>query len=95
MPLLEYGREGGCAVVGGPVYRGASIPELHGSYFYADYCAGDLLSFKHEPGRIVSEKNWTNDLGKVGRVTSFAVDASDRLYILNDGGELLRLAPST
>jgi Lon protease-like protein len=45
-------------------------------------------------GVVRSEKNWTAELGGVGRVTSFAVDNSDRLYILNDGGQLLRLAPS-
>ena len=32
--------ERACAIVGGPVYHGTAIPELHGEYFYADFCVG-------------------------------------------------------
>lgn len=42
-PLTEYGRELGCAVIGGYVYRGDEIPGLHGWYVFADYCTGSLL----------------------------------------------------
>lgn len=93
-PVLEYGHSYGCSVTGGYVYRGSELPDLVGHYFYADYCAGDLLSFKYEAGLLQSERNWTSDLGKVGSVTGFGVDSSNRLYILNDGGQLLRLASS-
>lgn len=93
-PILEYNHAYGCSITGGYVYRGSELPDLVGHYFYADYCAGDLLSFDYEVGKVTSEKNWTSELGKVGRVTSFAVDSSDRLYILNDDGRVLRLAPS-
>jgi glucose/arabinose dehydrogenase len=93
-PAIEYSHSYGCSITGGYVYRGSELPDLAGHYFYADYCAGDLLSFKYEAGLVGSEKNWTSDLGKIGRVTSFAVDSSNRLYILNDDGQLLRLAPS-
>lgn len=95
LPAVEYSHSYGCSVTGGYVYRGSELPDLVGHYFYADYCAGDLLSFEWDLGVVRSEKNWTSELGKVGSVTSFAVDSSNRLYILNDGGALLRLAPST
>lgn len=95
LPALEYSHSYGCSITGGYVYRGSELPDLVGHYFYADYCAGDLLSFQWDLGVVRSEKNWTSDLGKVGSVTSFAVDNSNRLYILNDGGQLLRLAPSS
>jgi glucose/arabinose dehydrogenase len=94
LPALEYSHSYGCSITGGYVYRGSELPDLVGHYFYADYCAGDLLSFEWDLGVVRAEKNWTSDLGKVGSVTSFAVDSSNRLYILNDGGALLRLAPS-
>jgi hypothetical protein len=41
----------------------------------------------------VSEHNWSSTVGDLGNPTSFAVDSSDRLYILNSSGELMRLVP--
>jgi glucose/arabinose dehydrogenase len=40
LPLAEYGRELGCAVSGGEVYRGDDIGGLNGWYLFADYCTG-------------------------------------------------------
>lgn len=42
-PLTEYSRDVGCAVIGGYVYRGDSIPDLAGWYLFADYCTGALF----------------------------------------------------
>ncbi len=42
MPRLVYGRAGGCAVTGGFVYDGPSMPELAGWYVYGDYCSGNI-----------------------------------------------------
>ncbi len=41
-PRAAYGREDGCSVTGGYVYRGASMPELNGWYVYGDYCSGKV-----------------------------------------------------
>jgi glucose/arabinose dehydrogenase len=92
---VEYSHSYGCSVTGGYVYRGSEFPDLVGHYFYADYCAGDLLSFKYDSGAVSAERNWTSELGKIGSATSFAVDNEQRLYILNESGRLLRLAPSS
>lgn len=43
LPLAEYGRELGCAVTGGEVYRGDDIAGLVGWYLFADYCTGFLF----------------------------------------------------
>jgi glucose/arabinose dehydrogenase len=42
MPRAVYGHDLGCAVMGGYVYRGVSMPELNGWYVYGDYCSGRI-----------------------------------------------------
>ena len=42
LPRAVYGHNEGCAIIGGYVYRGASMPELNGWYVYADYCSGRI-----------------------------------------------------
>ena len=43
-PTFEYGHDEGCSVTGGYVYRGTSIPQLDGHYFFSDYCSGFVRS---------------------------------------------------
>ena len=42
LPRAAYGHDLGCAVTGGYVYRGASMPELDGWYVYGDFCSGRI-----------------------------------------------------
>ena len=41
-PRSVYGRDGGCSVTGGYVYRGSALPELVGWYVYGDFCTGNV-----------------------------------------------------
>lgn len=43
LPLAEYGRDLGCSVTGGYVYRGEAVPGLGGWYLFADYCTGRIF----------------------------------------------------
>jgi glucose/arabinose dehydrogenase len=89
-PVFEYGHNPECSVTGGFVYRGSAIPDLDGHYFFSDYCAGWIRSFRFD-GRPVSDvRDW--DLG-AGRVLSFGRDAAGELYVLNADGAVLRIVP--
>ena len=84
LPVLEYDHDEGCSVTGGFVYRGQQVPEIRGHYFYADWCGGWVRSFRlGEDGRAVDRREW--ELGDVGRVTSFGLDAAGELYVVGDG----------
>ncbi len=37
-PVLTYGHDDGCAVVGGFVYRGSDMPAIEGHYLFSDFC---------------------------------------------------------
>ena len=87
-PVAEYNHSEGCSVTGGYVYRGA-MPEWNGIYLYGDYCTGTVW------GLIRSNGGWQTQVlfGGVGRITSFGQDAVGEVYIVLDGGSILRLAP--
>lgn len=80
LPVLDYDHTIGCSITGGYVYRGSAIPELHGHYFYSDYCSGWLKSFRFQNGAAADLKDWELE---VGPVTSFGQDASGELYVLS------------
>ena len=84
LPVHEYDHDDGCSVTGGHVYRGSAIQEIRGHYFYADWCGGWIRSFRiDETGDAASHRTW--DVGSVGRVTSFGVDAQGELYVVGEG----------
>ena len=45
-PVAEYDHSQGCAIVGGPVYRGLSYVRMQGIYFYADFCSGRIWGLR-------------------------------------------------
>ncbi|HEX5166762.1 MAG TPA: PQQ-dependent sugar dehydrogenase, partial [Thermomicrobiales bacterium] len=42
LPISQHGRDDGCAVTGGYVYRGDETSPLWGTYVFADYCNGTI-----------------------------------------------------
>jgi glucose/arabinose dehydrogenase len=91
LPTLVYTHAGGaCSITGGIVYRGQAIPELRGHYFYGDYCARWVKSFRLANGQATDEKTW--DLGIVGRILSFGEDAQGEMYLLTEDGRVARFA---
>src|SRR6185295_5087955 len=70
LPVLDYPHTNGCAVTGGYVYRGAGIPALRGTYFYADLCQGWVRSFRFLNGQVTEQTDWPF-LRPGGSITSF------------------------
>jgi glucose/arabinose dehydrogenase len=91
LPILVYDHNPACSITGGYVYRGSAIPALSGHYFYSDYCAGFLKSFRYLNGVAVDQTDWALDLGNV---TSFGLDFAGEMYILS-GDSILKLSEAT
>jgi glucose/arabinose dehydrogenase len=93
-PVLDYDHsDGGCSVTGGYVYRGAAIPALVGTYFYADYCRGWVRSFRFANGSATEQHDWPA-LSPGGSVTSFGQDSGGELYVLTSEGGVYRIVQS-
>jgi hypothetical protein len=58
-PIWEYHHDKeGKSITGGVVYRGKRIPELVGSYIYADYVSGKIWALKYDEktGKVVANR---------------------------------------
>ncbi|HSL05344.1 MAG TPA: PQQ-dependent sugar dehydrogenase [Nitrospiraceae bacterium] len=95
LPVLNYSHlNEACAVTGGYVYRGSVLPAMQGTYFYADFCAGFVKSFRYQNGQPTDQREWPL-LSPPGKfVTSFGEDASGELYIMTQGGGLFKFIPN-
>ena len=86
MPITDYGHDNGrCAIMGGLVYRGACMPDLVGTYFYADYCSGEVDTLVYANGQITNQQSHTTDLDPnkelPSSIVSFGTDGYGELYI--------------
>jgi glucose/arabinose dehydrogenase len=92
LPALEYDHAQGCSITGGYVYRGGRMPELTGSYFYADFCEGWIRSFRYVDGSATDQTEW--EMPDVGRITSFGQDHMGELYVLTSTGSVYQIEPA-
>lgn len=89
--------DGLCAVIGGPVYRGAAIPELYGQYVFGDYCQGWIRSRPFEAGALTedgllgSTTDPRGDLDPVGSITSIDTDQNGELVVTTLEGDVVRI----
>ncbi len=88
-PVVQYGREDGCSITGGYVYRGSRLPSLRGAYVYGDFCSGRIWALRYD-GTVVSEHLELIDSEL--RISSFGLDESGELYILSFDEKIYRLA---
>jgi len=91
-PVLEYSHDDGrCAISGGYVYRGTRIPDLRGTYLYADNCDGRIRGTPIGAGVETGEI----DFGPKARGASgFGQDNDKELYVLSLTDGVSRLDPA-
>lgn len=91
LPVIEYGREDGCSVTGGYVYRGSRLQSLYGAYVYGDFCSGKIWALRHEAGSVVAHALIADtDL----QIASFAEDPAGEMYVLSFTGRIYQFAES-
>jgi hypothetical protein len=99
LPVLDYDHSQGCAITGGYVYRGCALPDLRGTYFYADFCSAFIRTFQIVSGVPTNLKDRTVDLAPGGglsirSIASFGEDARGELYICDLAGEVYKTIPA-
>ncbi len=95
-PIWEYDHQLGKSITGGFVYRGKKLPELVGSYVYADYVTGKIWALKYdfEKKQVVSNLAIPTDGFPI---ISFGEDEQGEIYFLivsNDGRGIYRFEPT-
>jgi glucose/arabinose dehydrogenase len=84
-PLHSHGQ---CAITGGYVVGGSSLPGLQGRYFYGDFCRGQLRSLVPKLGGATGDR----PLGvNVASLSSFGEDTRGRIYACSLDGPVFRL----
>lgn len=98
-PIVDYDRTFGYCVIGGCIYRGAAMPGLAGTYFYADYGSARFFSLRYSAsGGVTQSAERTAEL-KNGQTfdtpTSFGRDAAGEIYFTDyNSGHIWRIGSS-
>ena len=89
-PIAEYSHSEGCSVTGGSVYRGTTLPEWQGVYFYADYCSGTVWGLiQTGPDHWQSKVMFSTG----AQISTFGADEAGEIYLADYAvGVLLRLS---
>ncbi|HEX6985228.1 MAG TPA: PQQ-dependent sugar dehydrogenase, partial [Planctomycetaceae bacterium] len=88
LPVSDYGRDLGCTVIGGYVYRGRAFPFLAGAYLFADYCTGNLFAIDATVRELTPPTVVGN--GSKG-IAAWGQDADGELYLLALDGTVSRV----
>ncbi len=86
-PIFEYGRDFGCSVTGGNVYRGAAIPDLEGVYLFGDFCSGWIWATWRDHDLRWHTKPF---MKTTHEISSFGEDEAGELYLIDYAGAFYR-----
>lgn len=100
MPIHEYAhaKVPRASVTGGFVYRGTAIPELVGTYLFADFTNGIIGQLILEGDTVKEAREITETVkpleGDINLIPSFGQDNAGEIYIVDwMDGEVYRLEP--
>lgn len=86
LPVAEYANaRPHCAVTGGYVYRGTRVPNLEGTYIFADYCSGEIMAWQEGQIRTL--------LASGLRISALGEDEAGELYVVDHGGSIQQIVP--
>jgi glucose/arabinose dehydrogenase len=88
-PVIEYGRDMGSSITGGPLYRGKDVPELVEKYIYADFVSGRIWALRYNLPDDFSNELLLNS-GK--NISSFGVDERGEILICSFDGAIYRFS---
>jgi len=87
LPRVVYPHPDGCAVIGGPVYRGRTFPDLWGWALYADFCQGWVKGFDLGNASPVI----VDVVDGLGAIQSLGVDGHGEVLVAAAEGTVFRL----
>ena len=89
-PIFVYGThaDGNCVIVGGYVVHDPRLGKLRGRYLYADFCRGQLRSFRPSVNGASGDRPVGVD---VDSPSSFGEDTHHRIYVCSLNGPVYRL----
>jgi glucose/arabinose dehydrogenase len=89
-PLVTYGHNMNCAVMGGYVYHGPTVPAFAGQYLFGDLCTGGVFTLVGG-----ADTGWKRvELGfQPIKISSFGEDPTGDVYVVDlQGGVVYRVA---
>jgi glucose/arabinose dehydrogenase len=84
-PVWEYHHSIGKSITGGCVYRGQRVPELVGTYVYADYVSGKLWALKYDEQQKKVLANYSLK-DKQMPIIAFGEDEQGEVYLTDAFG---------
>lgn len=95
-PIFVYPHGAGCdSLTGGRIYRGCAIPDLRGTYFFGDYCSGEIWSLRYDGSTVTEFTDRTAALNPTGdsfNLVSFGEDAAGEVYLVGQStGDIERI----
>lgn len=94
-PVVEYGHDLGCTVIGGDVWRPPGEAGSAGWYVFADNCSGTVFAVDVAAARSAAQEGSLVEADVIlesgRRISSIALGPGGALYVTDLGGELLRL----
>ncbi len=94
-PVIEYEHSNILArfsLTGGYVYRGSAIPDLVGTYLFADFASKEVFALGSNAAGAATFTTTATMSG--GGIASFAEDKAGELYVIDLAGALFRIDPA-